>query len=632
MCGISGVIADTNSVNGAMFAEANNSMAHRGPNDEGYIYSSDGRNFANARGVDSDVAFEHLNYISEIECSKIIFGHRRLSIIDLGTAGHQPMMMDNLIISYNGEIYNYVELKRELLNLGYVFATDTDTEVFLIAFKHWGVDAFEKFNGMWAAAIYDRKDAKLILTRDRFGIKPIYYMYENGNLYFASELKFFKKLGVRLKENEEAIYHYLRHSITDYDETTFFKEIYSVNPGEYVTYRKKRIETHRFWSEKDFVNVDTGEKSLKQTFEESVRLRLRSDVPVGALLSGGVDSSTIVAAVANINGLKDFKTFSAVFDDEDISERKYIEATGKKLKFDPKFIYPNPQDLIENIDLLIKVQEQPFRSLSVLSQFLIYRYVSENSLIKVLLNGQGADEVFTGYSEHYVFNILSDVCRLRLRRAMTNLVRLKRSQNKTYLKIIIWILRVYLSSMYNNSDKSGLYKRTFKSKKIFRKYKGLNFLKSKLLHGIQVTALKEYLRYEDRNSMFFGLESRLPFLDYKMVQFGFSLPDEVLMVKGWTKMPIRNLESSNLPHSVSWRKDKAGFPSPQSIWQKTELLHHFDEVFAEIGKEGLFDLLDNEQIVIQYQKYRDGTHDNWAFIWRIYCLYKWKSHWLAEGS
>lgn len=631
MCGISGVISNTLEADGGKFAAGNNAMAHRGPNDEGYLFSRDGIKFLAAKGIDSISSCDDFMPIEEVVGAKVIFGHRRLSIIDIGPAGHQPIMINNLILTYNGEIFNYLELRDELLSVGYSFETQTDTEVFLVAFMHWGVDAFKRFNGMWAAAIYDCSNGDVILTRDRFGIKPIYYKLENDSLYFASELKFFKSIGVPLKENEEAIYHYVRHSITDYDETTFFKEIYSVNPGEYVTYRKKRIESHRFWSEKDFVNVDTDEKSLRQTFEDSVRLRLRSDVPVGALLSGGVDSSTIVAAVANINGLKDFKTFSAVFDDEDISERKYIEATGKKLKFDPNFIYPNPQDLIENIDLLIKVQEQPFRSLSVLSQFLIYRYVSENSLIKVLLNGQGADEVFTGYNEHYVFNILSDVCRLRLRRAITNLVRLKRSQNKTYLKIIIWILRVYLSSMYNNSDKSGVYKRTFKSKKIFQKYTGLSFLKSKLLHGIQVTALKEYLRYEDRNSMFFGLESRLPFLDYKMVQFGFSLPDEVLMVDGWTKMPIRNLESSNLPHSVSWRKDKAGFPSPQSIWQKTELLHHFDKVFAEIGKEGLFDLLDSEQIVSQYQKYRDGTHDNWAFIWRIYCLYKWKNHWLVEG-
>lgn len=632
MCGISGIITNSYDANGENFASANNVMAHRGPDDEGYAFSYDGISFEAAKGHDSIPAYNGLKHIEQVVSAKVIFGHRRLSIIDIGHAGHQPAMMDNVILSYNGEIYNYLELRDELLSAGYSFETNTDTEVFLVAYMHWGVDAFKKFNGMWAAAIYDCSNGEVVLTRDRFGIKPLYYKLENGCLYFASELKFFKRIGVQLRENKEAIYHYVRHSITDYDDSTFFDGIYSVNPGEYLIYNQRCLEAKSYWSEDDLFNASVDQKSLGQTFVDSVKLRLRSDVPVGALLSGGVDSSTIVATVSKINGLENFRTFSAVFDDVEISERKYVEATAASLKFDPNFVYPTAQDLVENIDRLIEVQEQPFRSLSVLSQFLIYKHVSKNSLIKVLLNGQGADEVFTGYSEHYVFDLISDVYCFRLQRAMRKLVRLKRSKDMSYLKLIIWISRVYLSSHYNNFYKSSLYKETFKSKKIFKKNKRLSYLKSKLLHGIQVTALKEYLRYEDRNSMFFGLESRLPFLDYRMVQYGFSLPDEALIENGWTKMPIRNLESSRLPKSVSWRTDKAGFPSPQSIWQRRELQQYFDEVFSEIEEKGLSELLDSKQLASQYKKYRDGINDDWAFIWRIYCLYKWKSYWLTESS
>lgn len=633
MCGISGVIANKCDANGEKLAVGNNAMAHRGPNDEGYAFSYDGLNFLAAKGADSISTCGDFMPIEEVSSAKVIFGHRRLSIIDIGPAGHQPAMKENLILTYNGEIYNYLELRDELSDLGYLFETETDTEVFLVAFMHWGVDAFKRFNGMWAAAIYDCSNETVILTRDRFGIKPLYYKFDNDSFYFASELKFFKNIGVTLKENEEAIYHYLRHAITDYDESTFFKEIYSVKPGEYLIYNQNCFEAKGYWADKDFINVQLDEKkSLRQTFLEAVQLRLRSDVPVGALLSGGVDSSTIVSAVSGLNGMKNFDTFSAVFDDGNISERKFIEATAKSLKFVPNFVYPNAQDLVKNIDLLIEVQEQPFRSLSVLSQFLIYKDVSLNSTIKVLLNGQGADEVFTGYREHQVFNILSEVYRLKPLRAMQNLVRLKKSQNTSYLKIIIWISKVYLSSKFSISQNSVLFKKTFKSKKIFKKYKGLSYLRSKLLHGIQVTALKEYLRYEDRNSMFFGLESRLPFLDYRVVRYGFSLPDDNLIENGWTKMPIRNLESSKLPESVTWRTDKAGFPSPQSEWQRRELQQHFDQVFSEIEQEGLFDILDTDEIIIQYQKYRVGIHDDWAFIWRIYCLYKWKKYWLQGRS
>ena len=444
------------------------------------------------------------------------------------------------------------------------------------------------------------------------------------------ELKFFKQIGIKLEENEEAIYHYLRYSITDYDQNTFFKGIYSINPGEYLIYHERCLEIKSYWSERDFINVKTQGNSLEAIFLDPIKLRLRSDVPVGALLSGGIDSSTIVAAVSKINDLENFKTFSAVFDDEKISERPLIEDTAKSLNFSPNFVYPSAHDLIENIDCLIKVQEQPFRSLSVLSQFLIYKNVSQNSQIKVLLNGQGADEVFTGYDEHYAFNILSDVFGLRWGLALLKSIKFKQTKQKSYLGVFIWISKNLFSSRYSIRNKNDLFKKKFKSKKIFKKVRGLSYFKSKLLHGIQVTALKEYLRYEDRNSMFFGLEARLPFLDYKVVQQGFSIPDDALMVNGWTKMPIRKLAAGQLPRSVSWRKDKAGFPSPQSVWQKRELKQHFDEVFAEIQKKGLFDILDNDQIITQYQNYRDGNNDDWAFIWRVYCLYRWKNYWLEE--
>lgn len=620
MCGITGFFSYKNKVDSKKYYESHLKIAHRGPDDEGFIYKNENNQIEHLKGNDTIDALRDRVHILGKEPSNLILGHRRLSIIDLTSNGHQPYNFDDLYMVYNGEVYNYVELKKELEAFGYKFTTNSDTEVVLKAFHKWGVDAFNKFNGMWAIAIYDKKKDELLLCRDRFGIKPFYYSFIDDNLIFGSEIKFVASFFNNLYPNKQRVYDYLRFNYINHTNETLFKNIFQLEPNSYMFFSKMGIKTSKYWSLKEC------DEDVESNLVSSIKFRLRSDVEVGSLLSGGIDSSTILGLIDDKNMVKNFQTFSAVFREEIFSEKKYIDKFDtKNIKLKKHFIYPKAEELKDMIEELIYTQEEPFRSLAVFSQYNIYKYIKDNTKVKVLLNGQGADEIFTGYTEYYYVYLLELLRNMDIKTFLQELKAFSENRDISKVNVIKKVIIQYLSNIYRKPDKYGIFKikfKPFRNRKIFK-----DLLKNSLWNSLTVSALREYLIYEDKNSMRFSLESRLPFLDFRVVESGFSLSNDQKIKNGVSKAVLRKIAKGKIPEEILNRKDKMGFLSPQEKWQKDILSQEFDRVFNEIKENGIFDFLDNKRLYELYINYKNNKLHDWPFIWRVYSLYQWKKVW-----
>jgi len=623
MCGITGFFSYKNKINTKKYYNAHKKIAHRGPDDEGFLYIEK-NNIDYLKGDDTISAFSDREHILTKESSRLILGHRRLSIIDLTSNGHQPISFEHLHLVYNGEIYNYIELKEELKNKGYEFKTNSDTEVFLKAYHYWGIEAFDKFNGMWAAAIYDKKRDTILLTRDRFGIKPLYYSIKDNNLIFGSEIKFVSSFFDNLEANEQMVYEYLRFNYIDHTKETLFKDIMQLEPNSYMIFSKDGVNISSYWKLKEKLNIN--KETIEKVLNSSIKLRMRADVEVGSLLSGGIDSSLIVGLIDSYKHNTKLQIFSAVFKEKKFSEKEYIDAFDtKNIKLIKNFIYPNAKELVLIIEELIYTQEEPFRSLAVFSQYEIYKYIKYNSDVTVLLNGQGADEVFTGYTKYYYIYLLELLRRADFKQFIKEFKALKKNRTLSSIKLAKLLLRELLSLYIQKKDKYRIFNREFTLNINKKKFK--NLLKNELWKSLTFSALREYLRYEDKNSMRFSLESRLPFLDFRLVEDGFNLNDEFKINNGLSKIVLRDIAKGKIPSQTLNRKDKMGFISPQEIWQREVLKDELDLVFKEIYKNGIFDFIDKKRIYDLYQKYQNRKFNDWAFIWRVYCLYKWKKVW-----
>lgn len=624
MCGITGFFSYKNRVDTKEYYDAHKKIAHRGPDDEGFIYRDNDLLIKHLIGDDTINEFHNRGLIYQQESSSLILGHRRLSIIDLSAHGHQPFSFEGLYMVYNGEIYNYIELRDELKVLGYSFETNSDTEVFLKAYHCWGVDAFNKFNGMWSAAVYDASKDTILLTRDRFGIKPLYYSLIDNNLVFGSEIKFVASFFTKLKANEQMVYEYLRFSHTGHTDKTMFQNIFQLEPNSYMLFSNEGVEIKKYW-DLSVVN-NPREDRIEERLNRAISLRMRSDVEVGSLLSGGIDSSTILGIINQKKYANRFQTFSAVFDEEVFSEKKYIDKfETENLDLTKHFIYPKAEALSSHIDELLYIQEEPFRSLAVFSQYEIYKYIKENTDTVVLLNGQGADEIFTGYSKYYYLYLWELLRTLKLRLFIKELKAFSKNSNLSSLKLFKRLFTTVLSPYLQQSDKYGIFTKKFQVKKEPKKFS--DRLKNSLWSGLTFSALREYLRYEDKNSMRFSLESRLPFLDYRLVEDAFSLNNGDRIKDGVSKSLLRTIAKGKIPQQTLDRKDKMGFVSPQEVWQRSILRDDFETVFKEIQRGNIFQFIDGQKVYTLFEEYQKNNFSDWAFIWRIYCLYKWKEVW-----
>lgn len=632
MCGITGYISYYSKVNVKSFYNAHLKIAHRGPDDEGFM-AKVGHEFKSFIGNDSNknLSGDHIESIDE---TSVILGHRRLSILDLSTKGHQPYKFEQYWLTYNGEIYNYIELRDELIKHGYSFESNSDTEVFIKGYHYWGNDLFEKLNGMWAAAIFNENDESVTLTRDRFGIKPLYFAGIEGQLVFGSEIKFVASFFNELNVNEQAVIDYISSCYIDHSNETFFKGIFQLLPGCFGTYGKgTSLKVTKYWNIKEN-NVDINQ--VDSVLTNAIKLRLISDVEVGALLSGGVDSNLIVNKIFDEEMKRDMQTFSAVFDEEAFSEKKFIEKTIEKTKFKSSLIYTNAKNIEQSIQDLIYTIEEPFRSSAIACQNRLYQDIASSSSIKVVLNGQGADEVFTGYTEHFYLNLQDLLIRLKLIPFLKEAYYLSQNTNISMVKIIANTFKVtirrLIAEALNINRISGNLAMVYSGTKTPKRFKlGINALKNRQQIMVAHTALREYLKYDDRNSMAFSIESRVPFLDYRMVNIGFGLNRSKKIINGESKKVLREIGRHCIPEEILQCKKKMGFITPQQKWQKEELKHWFDTGFDSIKTNGLFNFLDKDKIAQIYSEYQKGTFKDYSFIWRLRCLIEWKKVWGVNG-
>lgn len=513
------------------------------------------------------------NFINRIDLQKahelefhLILGHRRLSIIDLSVNAHQPMYHSNgNWIIFNGEIYNYIELRDELKVLGHSFKTDSDTEVIHAAFAQWKESCFERFNGMFTILIYNAADRYLIIANDRFGVKPLYY-YQNGKeLILASEIKQFYQYEITLSSNKKYLKDFLNDGYQDYDQQTCLNEVQRFEHASYCELDLKRIlpniaytRYYQFNYQQQKINDNDAISEYERLFNDSVKLRLRSDVPVGFACSGGLDSSYILYNASYIHSQKNLTTFSAVFPGMEGDESYFIDIIERDIKLN--HLRVNPMDLFTpaNFEKHVTAIEFPPQTTSFFSQWSVYNLVHQNK-IKVLMIGQGGDEILAGYHHHFYRYCRSLIMRGKIRSYLTNLrafAELKKMDVKKLHALVLNDVKLIIKL------KAGL---AIFSSKIEEKWNRADDLLAILKLDLMETALPTYLRADDRDSMFFSVESRHPFLDYRLVDFCMSLPDDLKIRNGWQKWLMRQSDNK-LPHEIRYRKDKKGFTTPQVAW------------------------------------------------------------------
>lgn len=606
MCGISGYFSATKTIDGNLFANSHDLISHRGPDDEGYTCLKDNE-LIQFKGDMSIPFFDNLPHIHQAGKVNLCLAQKRLSILDLSENGHQPFISESeeVCMVFNGEIFNYIELRDKLQKKGVQFKTSGDTEVVLKSYLLLGVDCFKTFNGMWSIVLYDKRTKELIVSRDRFGIKPFFYSIQNEEFIFSSENKVVKKMMEnRVTLNKDSVLKYLNRNRINDGETTFWNEIQELEPATILRYKGSTVSKTVFWRPEPNQRIKSFDDAINQVeslFEDSIKLRMRSDVGVGSLLSGGLDSSTIVCSLDKLGLMNDnFQAFSAVYENEQFSEKKYIEDTIKKINLRTNFVTPKAEELVDYMNKMLFHIETPFRSLSVYSQYKLYEKISQSSDIKVLLNGQGADEIFGGYSYHY-YHIFADyLTQLRFKKFIHELKLLKKARGLSNFKVMKNMLIPFMNAA-------------------FKKDYFAHFNASELT----TTPLREYLKYDDRTSMAFGIETRPPFLDYRLVEFALSLDNKFKIDEFENKKILRAYAKDVIPDSILNRKDKMGFVSPQEVWQRNELKSEFDTVFNGLDSN-FYDFLDLNKIKKSYRDYQQGDHNNWTYIWRVYCLSKWK--------
>jgi asparagine synthase (glutamine-hydrolysing) len=516
--------------------------------------------------------------------------NRRLTIVDLSPAGHQPMCSEDgsVWVAHNGEIYNFPDLKRELAGKGHAFRSNTDTEVIIHAYEEWGPGCLHRFNGMWGFCILDLDANRMFLARDRFGIKPLYYHHGEGTFLFSSEIKGLLASGlVASVPDEGTLAAYLDAGVVNYRHLTFFRDVCELPPGHCIELDLERGSpaVSRYYRipagvEKTADEIAIAEELL-HLFNDAVRIRLISDVPVGSCLSGGLDSSSIVCALdrlmrdegLKIPGSSVQKTFSARYRDARHDEGEFIGYVNELTGSESHFTYPGVEGLREDLDGLLWHQEEPFGSTSMYAQWCVFRLAKETG-VTVTLDGQGGDELLGGYMK-YRFPFLGQLIRsgrlgswLREIRAMSSG---KERAAKLVRKSLRWALPAGLRRLWPGRSSPG---------KAFLEAgrAGDNPFLQALLHDFE-NSLTTLLRFEDRNGMAHSIESRLPFMDYRIVELCFSLPDDMKIRDGTTKWILRRAMDGILPPAVRDRMDKVGFSTPEDAWFRNEFREMTEELF-----------------------------------------------------
>ena len=596
MCGIAGqYCCDGRAPDEALLAAMSERLTHRGPDGEGTRISG---------------------------CTGLV--HRRLAIIDLSAEGLQPMTNEDgtLWLVFNGEIYNYVELRGELIKAGHRFHSHSDTEVILHAYEEWDTGCLGRFNGMWAFALWDEGKKRLFCARDRLGIKPFYYTQAGGSFLFASEIKaLLAHPDAGRRPDERTLGTYLNWGVLDHSDRTMFAGIVQLEPAHAMVVTAAGPEKpFRYWD----VTVEPAVRSalpdneaaarLLAVLRDATRIHLRSDVAVGTCLSGGIDSSTLTVLIndlirseapASVGARQ--KTFSAVFTDTRFDESRYIDEIVAATGVDAHRVEPTPEQLWDDIGRLVYMQDEPFGSLSIYAQYCVMRLAKEN--VKVVLDGQGADELLAGYLAYQGSYIGTLVRRFRWWTALREIAGSLR-HNRGFF-------RSAASQLRERKRRRNLLKCTGET---VRRYDGpLDLVLQKELTSTNLPAL---LHYEDRNAMAFSIESRVPFLDYRFVEYVASLPLGQKIRDGITKTVLRNAITGIVPESIRCRTDKMGFVTPEEVWMRDELRPFVLGVLSSDAFRAR-PYWDADKVIRDYLAFLDGLSAYSPELWRIICTELW---------
>ena len=596
MCGIAGQYCFEGRVpDGDLLARMSEQLIHRGPD-----------------GVGKEIR----------GCMGLV--HRRLAIIDLSEDGLQPMTNEDktLWLVYNGEIYNYVELREELIKKGHRFHSQSDTEVILHAYEEWGTGCLQRFNGMWAFALWDERTQQLFCARDRFGIKPFYYTEINGSFLFASEIKaLIEHPDVGKKPDDQILGTYLAWGVQDHSARTMFDGISQLKPAHALIVTKDGPHIpYQYWEVRinDAPQSETHDQQDKDRFLEllrdATRIHLRSDVAVGTCLSGGIDSSTLTVIINNL--IRDEappsvserqKTFSVVFSDKRFDESRYIDEIVNATGVDSHLTEPAPERLWDDIDRLIWVQDEPFGSLSIYAQYCVMRLAQKN--VKVVLDGQGADELLAGYLSYqasYIRGLMHSFCAGKALQEIAGSLRIHRGFFSSALRQLL-VRRTRRNLLKISVPPVDRY---------------AGSLADVLRRELCSTNLPALLHYEDRNSMAFSLESRVPYLDVRLAEYVASLPLDQKIRNGVTKIALRKAVKGIIPESIRCRMDKMGFVTPEEIWMK-ETLRPFVLDVLSTDHFRARPYWNAEAVVKNYLAFLDGKSAYSPEIWRIVCTELW---------
>jgi asparagine synthase (glutamine-hydrolysing) len=634
VCGIAGHIAGTKQIESARVAAVLQHLTHRGPDDQGWLCFSKG-----------ELRTGHNWPADESKECELLLLHRRLAILDLSSNGWQPMSSNDgrYWIVFNGEIYNFIELRTELERLGHHFRSRSDTEVLLAAFAEWGVECLRRLVGMFAFAIFDRQRRTLFLARDFFGMKPLYYCSSAQGLSFASELTALLQFSQdRHHVNSSALLLYLRHGLSDQGATTLLEGVHQLPAAHYL--ELSLDDPHPpapvcYWRPEGKpveLSFHEAAEKLRDLFLESVRLHLRSDVTVGAALSGGIDSSAIVACMRTVDPKLEIQAFSYIADGP-LSEEKWIDVAAARARAQSHKIHTRSNELVSDLDALLLAQEEPFGGTSVYAQHRVFRRAQEMG-IKVMLDGQGADELLGGYRYFMgaqlaallrkgqysnALKFVKDVSRLPGGGAASLAMccadyMLPMQWQRPFRRLMAkeltprWVRAEWFQQRSAETSKGNYGKET-------------NALRSALVRTITETSLPHLLRYEDRNSMAFSIESRLPFLTPQIAEFLLGLPEEfIISLDGTSKAIFREAMRGIVPDPILDRRDKIGFATPERDWLRAMDGWVQDTLRSEAAADIPF--LNLPAIEKEWQAILLGHQSFDNRVWRWLNIIRWSQH------
>lgn len=644
MCGITAIYSKSG-LAALNLVSANSIVSHRGPDDEGYLLWSEGVGLSLYAGIDTSTSTRQAYNYEDINSSKknwtVGLGHRRLSIIDLSPTGHQPMVLQHagLSITYNGEIYNYIELRRELEQQGHQFKSGSDTEVILHAWSTWGEKALHRFNGMFAFVLLDTRRQKMYAVRDRFGVKPLYYTQTPGYIAFASEVKQLRALpAYRFELDEQIAYDYLRYGLIDHAAHTFDVGIDQVMPGTMVIVdiSAGNFKISSWYSLRPTVWKGTEQEACERFYEllkDSVKLRMRSDVPVGSALSGGLDSSTIVCLMREVltdQGASDhlIKTITSCQVDKKYDEWEYAYEVINKVKADAYQVFPSFEKLQHDLEKMTWHMDYPFGSTSQFSQWCVFEEAKKQGLT-VMIDGQGADEQLAGYGGNDMALYTGLMRKGRFLKLVHEARSYKQQKGRWPAGFLLGAVQTnfpYLLPLFPQNYQAisnrevipdWLNKRDVLEDKFHPKS-----LRGGLSRQVLYSPLPSLLRYEDRNSMAFSVESRVPFMDYRLIEFTLGLPEELIYRKGQRKYILRKAFVNRVPDKILSRTDKMGFISPEERWLKEDGRNWFEYQIYRAG-DIAGDLLNKEVVLSKFVNIQNGTSKFNFEPWRLICFSNW---------